>query len=145
MSGSQSTSIPAPGPEGRLSGKVAIVTGASRGIGEATARELSRLGASVVLAARREDKLKAIAGDIEAAGGTALVQPTDITNAEDHKRLVAAAMDRFGRLDYAVNNAEAPGPKPFLEIEIEAFEQESRLFAPMALESANRRSKRAII
>jgi NADP-dependent 3-hydroxy acid dehydrogenase YdfG len=65
-----------------LAGKVAIVTGASSGIGEATARELARLGASVVMAARRFDRFKAIAADIEAAGGNAYPPATDITKAD---------------------------------------------------------------
>ena len=61
---------------------MAIVTGASSGIGEATARELARLGASVVMAARRFDRLKTIAADIEAAGGNAYPPATDITKAD---------------------------------------------------------------
>ncbi len=73
----QPTSVPAPGPEARLAGRVAIVSGASSGIGKATAQELARLGAAVVLVARGRDKLDAAVAEIEAAGGKACaVEPT---------------------------------------------------------------------
>jgi NADP-dependent 3-hydroxy acid dehydrogenase YdfG len=88
-----------------LAGKVAVVTGASSGIGEVTVRELTRLGASVVMAARRFDRLKAIAAEIEGSGGRAYPVATDATHADDLKRMVEAAEEQYGRLDYAVNNA----------------------------------------
>jgi NAD(P)-dependent dehydrogenase (short-subunit alcohol dehydrogenase family) len=75
----------------QLAGTVAVVTGASSGIGEATARELTRLGASVVMAARRVDRLKAIVAEIEASGGRAYPVATDATQAYDLKRMVDAA------------------------------------------------------
>ncbi len=110
-----SLTLPDPGPTDRLAGKVAIVSGASSGIGEATARELARLGAAVVLLARGKDDLEDVAKDIETKGGTASAVVADVTNAEDHKRAVKVALDRYGRLDYAVNNAGMPGRSPFLE------------------------------
>lgn len=86
-------------------GKVAIVTGASSGIGEATARLLARQGASVVLAARAEDKLKFLEREITAAAGQALAIPTDVADEEAVRALVSQAVERFGSLDILVNNA----------------------------------------
>jgi NADP-dependent 3-hydroxy acid dehydrogenase YdfG len=89
----------------RLDGTVALVTGASSGIGEATARELARHGAAVAIAARRKDRLDALAQDIERDGGTALAIEADVTDQEQVRRLVGATVDRLGRLDTVVNNA----------------------------------------
>ncbi len=107
----------------RLTGKVAVITGASSGIGEATARELARLGASVVLAARRLDRLQAVVADIEAAGGTAYPVVTDTTKADDLARMVDAAISQFNRLDYAVNNAGASGRGAFMDVKVEDFDR----------------------
>jgi dehydrogenase/reductase SDR family protein 4 len=93
--------------EFRLDGKVAVVTGANRGIGAATARELARVGASVVIAARGADALRQVAGEL---GGQGLAVPTDVTRLEDLDRLVAAAVDRFGGIDVLVNNAGTSPP-----------------------------------
>jgi NADP-dependent 3-hydroxy acid dehydrogenase YdfG len=89
----------------RLDGTVALVTGASSGIGEATARELAQRGAAVAIAARRKDRLDALAQQIEAAGGTALAIETDVTDHEQAKALVAETVAGLGRLDTVVNNA----------------------------------------
>jgi NAD(P)-dependent dehydrogenase (short-subunit alcohol dehydrogenase family) len=88
-----------------LSGRVALVTGASRGIGGAAAREFARLGTSVVLAARSAGAIGRIAGEIKAAGGRAVAVAGDVAHYEDVAVAVAAAVDRFGRLDIVVNNA----------------------------------------
>jgi NADP-dependent 3-hydroxy acid dehydrogenase YdfG len=88
-----------------LTDAVAIVTGASSGIGEATAHRLAQEGAAVVLAARREERLNALRDDIEAKGGTALVCPTDVTDREQVQALADATLDAFGRIDVLVNNA----------------------------------------
>jgi NADP-dependent 3-hydroxy acid dehydrogenase YdfG len=88
-----------------LSGTTAIVTGASRGIGEATARHLAALGAHVFLAARSTDAIKRIAGEIAEAGGTATVAPTDMADPRAVAALVRAATHATGRLDLLVNNA----------------------------------------
>jgi NAD(P)-dependent dehydrogenase (short-subunit alcohol dehydrogenase family) len=88
-----------------LAGRVALVTGASGGIGSATARELARQGASVVLAARRGDLLDALASELSASSIEALAVPTDLTDATQIERLVERALERFGRIDILVNNA----------------------------------------
>ncbi|MCH7715703.1 MAG: SDR family oxidoreductase [Gemmatimonadetes bacterium] len=89
----------------KLRGKVAIVTGASSGIGEAAARALAAEGAHVVVAARRAERLAALVSDIEESGGTALAVPTDVTKRESVEALVRQTLDAFGRLDILVNNA----------------------------------------
>ncbi|GGM65060.1 NADP-dependent 3-hydroxy acid dehydrogenase YdfG [Halarchaeum rubridurum] len=88
-----------------LDGQVAIVTGASSGIGSATAASLASRGASVVLAARRESELEDVAARIEDTDGEALVVPTDVTEDDDIDALVEAALDEYGRIDVLVNNA----------------------------------------
>jgi NAD(P)-dependent dehydrogenase (short-subunit alcohol dehydrogenase family) len=94
--------------------RVAIVTGASSGIGEATAHCLAQAGYAVVLAARRADLLDSIVADIRAAGGEALSVPTDLSDAEQTSALVRTTLDAFGRVDVLVNNA-GYGPPYALE------------------------------
>ncbi|MEJ7818832.1 MAG: SDR family NAD(P)-dependent oxidoreductase, partial [Rubrobacteraceae bacterium] len=89
----------------KLDGKVAIVTGASSGIGEATAEALAAEGASVVVAARREDRLQDLVGRIEGNGGKVLSVACDVTNEEQAHALIERAEGEFGRVDILVNNA----------------------------------------
>ncbi|MFD5339499.1 SDR family NAD(P)-dependent oxidoreductase [Streptomyces hawaiiensis] len=89
----------------KLTGTVALVTGASSGIGAATARELAEHGASVALVARRKDRLEELAAEIEKAGGTALVVEADIADRNQAEGAVEQVVERFGRLDTLVNNA----------------------------------------
>jgi NADP-dependent 3-hydroxy acid dehydrogenase YdfG len=89
----------------KLIGTSAIVTGASSGIGAATARLLAEHGASVALVARRQDRLEALAAEIEKASGTALVVAADITDRAQAETAVQDVVERFGRLDTLVNNA----------------------------------------
>lgn len=92
-----------------LQHRVIIVTGASSGIGAATARMLARAGARVVLAARREDELRRIAAEIVAAGGQALVVATDMAERSSIDALVGRTVDEYGRIDGIVNNAGVGG------------------------------------
>jgi len=107
-----------------LDGKVALVTGASRGIGAATARALSAAGAKVVLAARDEAALQAVADEIGARGGSAVVVPTDVRHAESVSRLVEQTLGAYGRLDVAVNNAADGGhrPTPLADVSVADFD-----------------------
>jgi NADP-dependent 3-hydroxy acid dehydrogenase YdfG len=88
-----------------IEGKVVAITGASSGIGRAAAQLLAARGAAVVLGARREQQLAAVAAEITAAGGRAVYLVTDVTRRHDLQALVGLACDRFGRLDVLVNNA----------------------------------------
>ena len=88
-----------------LEGKVVIITGASSGIGEAMARLYAKMGAKVVLGARNEEKLSLLAQIIRAEGGEALYVATDVTKEEDCKRLIAKAVEVFGRVDVLICNA----------------------------------------
>jgi NAD(P)-dependent dehydrogenase (short-subunit alcohol dehydrogenase family) len=95
---------------GRLAGRVAIVTGAASGIGRATAAALAREGAAVVVADLNADGAKRVAGEIEAAGGRAFAQATDVSSEPSVAAMVAAAVDRFGGLDVLHNNAALVDP-----------------------------------
>ncbi|HEX2212558.1 MAG TPA: SDR family NAD(P)-dependent oxidoreductase [Mycobacterium sp.] len=88
-----------------LSGTVALVTGASSGIGAATARALAAEAAAVALVARRVDRLRALAAEIESVGGNVVSVPADVTDAEQARGAVTAAIEAWGRLDTLVNNA----------------------------------------
>jgi A-factor type gamma-butyrolactone 1'-reductase (1S-forming) len=108
----------------RLEGKVAIITGASSGIGAATGRLFARQGASVVLAARRETELAHLAEEISAFGGKALAVRTDVADGKSVEALVKRTLDTFGRLDMAFNNAGVEsGLKPLVEYSEEEFDR----------------------
>jgi NAD(P)-dependent dehydrogenase (short-subunit alcohol dehydrogenase family) len=101
--------------------RVAIVTGASSGIGEASAHCLAKAGFSVVLAARRADLLDGIVADITAQGGKALSVPTDLSDAEETSALVRTTLDTFGRVDTLVNNAGYSPPCALEQLDREAM------------------------
>lgn len=88
-----------------LTDRVAIVTGASQGIGEAIAVAMTEAGARVVLSSRTQSKLDTVAARINGAGGTAIAVEADVAQRSDHQKLVDAAMDQWGRVDILVNNA----------------------------------------
>ena len=92
-----------------MSEKVVLITGASSGIGRATAKLFAEKGARVVVAARRENELAELVSEIEAKGGQASAVRTDVSLAKDTEQMVAHAIETYGRLDYAVNNAGIEG------------------------------------
>lgn len=92
-----------------MKGKVALVTGASSGIGRKTAGIFAEKGVKVVLAARREDELDEAVAELESRGCDATAVTTDVSSADEVERMVAHAIETFGRLDYAVNNAGIEG------------------------------------
>src|SRR5262245_52669382 len=107
----------------KLDGKVAIITGGSRGIGEAIARAFAREGSAVVVAARDAARLAGRAQAIEDAGGTALAIPADVTDEAQVEALFARAMEQFGRLDILVNNAGAFDGGPLDELTLDTWEK----------------------
>jgi NADP-dependent 3-hydroxy acid dehydrogenase YdfG len=107
----------------KLTGTVALVTGASSGIGDATARALAEQGASVAVVARRKDRLDTLVAEIEAAGGTAYAVPADITDRTQADQAVAEVVDRFGRLDILVNNAGLMLLGPIFGADVEEWER----------------------
>jgi NAD(P)-dependent dehydrogenase (short-subunit alcohol dehydrogenase family) len=110
------------------SGKVALVAGASRGIGAGTALAFARSGAAVVLAARDQAALDALAKQIRDEGGQALAVRTDVGDAASVQQLVQRTLDTFGRLDLAFNNAtDGPMPAPLADIDLDAFDRGIRV------------------
>ena len=107
-----------------LEGKVALVMGASRGIGAEIARAYAAAGAGVVLAARDEQALLRVADEIEGAGGHAFAVRADVSSEADVRAAVHVAVDEFGRLDVATNNAAGGAPPtPLAELQLADFEQ----------------------
>lgn len=115
--------------------KTAIITGASSGIGEATARYFAQQGWNVVLAARSEQKLQTMADELSHGPGRVLVVPTDVTQSADMDNLIQQTLEYFGRIDALINNAGAGIIGTVAEMEMSDLEQLFRLnvFAPVAL------------
>jgi 7-alpha-hydroxysteroid dehydrogenase len=99
----------------RLDDKVAIITGAGRGIGAATARVFAEAGAHVAITARTPDQLEAVAKEVEALGRQAVVRPGDVNDLDLLDQLVADTMHELGRIDVVINNAGGTMPRPFLD------------------------------
>jgi NAD(P)-dependent dehydrogenase (short-subunit alcohol dehydrogenase family) len=118
-----------------LTNQVVIVTGASAGIGEATARRLARAGARMVVTARRQDRLDALARELDPDGSQVLAIAGDITSDADRRRLVEATLAKFGRIDGLVNNAGygTRGPVELVPVELIRRNFETNLFSLVAL------------
>jgi len=102
-----------------IEGKIVVITGASSGLGEATARHLSVQGATVVLGARRLDRIKSLADELIRNGGKALAIQTDVTQVDQVKKLVDSAVQTFGRIDVMINNAGLMPHSPLERLRID--------------------------
>ncbi len=101
-----------------IEGKIVVITGASSGLGEATARHLSELGAVVVLGARRIERIRALAQALAGSEGKAIALQTDVTQSEQVKKLVEAAIEKYGRIDVMINNAGLMPHSPLERLKI---------------------------
>ena len=107
----------------KIRGKVVVITGASSGLGEAAARLLSAQGATVVLGARRSDRLQSLADELSGSGGKALAIATDVTHRNQVKRLVDTAAQKFGRVDVMINNAGIMPRAPLERLTIDDWDR----------------------
>lgn len=106
-----------------INGKVIVITGASSGMGEATARDLAARGASVVLGARRVDRLDSVVQEVEEAGGQATAVATDVTRLDNVRKLIDAAVETYGRVDVLFNNAGLMPLSPLESLRIDEWDQ----------------------
>ncbi len=106
-----------------IKNKVVVITGASSGLGEATARHLAAEGASVVLGARRADRIHALVEELTAAGHKAKAVATDVTDRDQVKDLVQAAVDTFGRIDVMLNNAGLMPLAPLERLKVDEWDR----------------------
>lgn len=111
----------------KLNGKIAIVTGASSGIGEFTAKALAQAGVKVGLSARRSSELERVSADIEAQGGTSLVLPTDLRERDQIATMIERTTKTFGGLDILINNAGFGHWEPIVSADIDAWQNEIEL------------------
>jgi NADP-dependent 3-hydroxy acid dehydrogenase YdfG len=109
--------------QSNVTGKVAVITGASSGIGEGTARLLASKGVKVVLGARRKDRIDALAKDIRAAGGSAVGFTTDVTQRDQVEALVQSALKEHDRIDYLVNNSGVMPIAPMAALKVEEWDR----------------------
>jgi NADP-dependent 3-hydroxy acid dehydrogenase YdfG len=106
-----------------ITGKTVLITGASSGIGEATALELAARGANVVVGARRTERLEKLVADIKAKGGSARFKAVDVTSAKDTEAFVAFAEEEFGRVDVLVNNAGVMPLSPMGDLKLDEWDR----------------------
>ncbi|MBU68616.1 MAG: oxidoreductase [Cupriavidus sp.] len=106
-----------------IANKVVVITGASSGLGDATARLLAERGAKLVLGARRLDRLERLAADITAAGGEAIAVATDVAKRADVENLIKSGLDKFGRVDVLVNNAGIMPMAAMSKLQVEEWDQ----------------------
>jgi NADP-dependent 3-hydroxy acid dehydrogenase YdfG len=105
-----------------IEGKVVVITGASSGLGEATARALSAQGATVVLGARREDRIHSLANELTGSGGKAIAVSVDVTDRQQVKRVVDAAAQTYGRVDVMINNAGVMPQAPLNRLKVDEWD-----------------------
>ncbi len=110
-------------PNNGIEGKIVVITGASSGLGEATAHRLSEQGATVVLGARRTDRIVSLADEINSNGGKALAIATDVTDRDQVRRLVDTAVEKFGRIDVIINNAGLMPLSPLDRLRIDEWDR----------------------
>lgn len=103
--------------------KVIVITGASSGLGEAAARHLARSGARLVLAARRSDRIEALASEINNQGGVAIAVATDVAQRDDVQKLVDTAVNQWGRIDVLINNAGVMPLSPLDQLKVDEWDQ----------------------
>ena len=108
--------------ENNIKGKVVVITGASSGMGEAAAKHLSELGATVVLGARRADRIEKLAKEINDNGGKALAIVVDVTQRDQVKKLVNSAVEQFGRVDVILNNAGVMPLSPMDRLNVDEWD-----------------------
>src|SRR5947209_3606304 len=108
--------------DNNIAGKIVVITGASSGLGEATARLLSAEGATVVLGARRVDRLQSLADELTKRGGKALIVATDVTDRAHVKRLVDAAVETYGCIDVMINNAGLMQQSPLDQLKVDEWD-----------------------
>ncbi|WP_179403700.1 SDR family oxidoreductase [Burkholderia guangdongensis] len=106
-----------------ISNKIVVVTGASSGLGAATARRLSSEGATVVLGARRFDRIEALANELIGKGGSAIAVETDVCNRQQVQQLVDTAVERYGRIDVMLNNAGVMPLSPLERLKVDEWDQ----------------------
>jgi len=106
-----------------MTGRVAVITGAGRGIGAGCARALAEAGADVAIVARTQEQLDSVADEVRALGRRALVMAADVSELDTLNRLVEATVGEYGRLDVVVNNAGGSMPTPLLDTSVRSFEQ----------------------
>lgn len=107
----------------RISGKVVVITGASSGLGEATTIHLAAQGATMVVAARRKDRLDALVRKIVGDGGTALALQADVTKRQEVEAMIAQAVRQFGKIDVLVNNAGLMAIAPLSAVKVDEWER----------------------
>ena len=100
-----------------LKGRVTVITGASEGLGQATAERLAEEGAAVALCARGSERLQAVAEGIRSRGGQVFDRPADVTRPADLERFVGATLERFGRIDILLNNAGTSAARAFTDVD----------------------------
>src|SRR5579864_850452 len=106
-----------------IAGKIVVITGASSGLGEASARFLCAQGASIVLGARRVDRMQALAGELNGRGGKALALKTDVTRREQVQALVDAAVQTYGKIDVMINNAGLMPQSPLERLKVDDWDR----------------------